>query len=284
VFSTGSYNTPGKLWLLPLNGRSAELLVDCGGDSCHGPAVSPDGSLLAYERARMETSLSGLSVPLHPFVEMLDLTTRKTRVISSQGHTANNPTWSPNGWLSYYDATRRAIVIDDLQGGQTFLPNVTGEQWTWLPDGRGVIFPEIIASGESFGNQDPRLYSHLFLVTESDNRRTDLSDIEQIEDGSPAVSPDGRQLAFARNYFDNRWTPGRQIWIMNLDTFTARPITQTAEYGHSSIRWSPDGLMLVFMRFHETAPTEPPEIWAINADGSNAHRLSTGGYLPQWLP
>jgi hypothetical protein len=38
------------------------------------------------------------------------------------------------------------------------------------------------------------------------------------------------------------------------------------------------------MRFHETSPTDPPEIWRIGADGLNPVRISVGGFLPEWLP
>ncbi len=49
------------------------------------------------------------------------------------------------------------------------------------------------------------------LVTVKTNDRRNLSGEDQVEDYSPAVSPDGTQLAFARDYFDARWTPGRQL-------------------------------------------------------------------------
>ena len=71
---------------------------------------------------------------------------------------------------------------------------------------------------------------------------------------------------------------------MNWKDSSFRQLTQTPDYGVSSIHWSSDGARLVFMRFHETNPSDPPEIWTVNADGSDAHSLVTGGFLPQWLP
>jgi Tol biopolymer transport system component len=224
-------------------------------------------------------------VTLDPFVELLILAGKETRLVSSAGHAAENPIWSAQGWLSFFDGTRQVILVDDLSGGQTAIPNTTGSAWAWLPDGTGVIFPEIMVEGGSESeDRAPRFFSHLIRVDLKTNQRSDLSGSDLLEDSSPAVSPDGRWLAFARNFFDDRWTPGKQLWIMNLEDFTLRQLTRTPEYSHSSIHWSRDGSQLVFMRFHETVPEDPPEIWCLNADGSDPRRLVSGGFLPQWLP
>jgi Tol biopolymer transport system component len=285
VFSTGSVDGPGKIWLARLDGSAPALLVDCGADACHAPVISPDGARVAYERAKIEPLPSGSSLPRSPFIELLDMGAGQSQVISPAGHVASNPLWAPSGWLSYFDADRQAIVVDDLNSGTTLIPNATGEIWVWLPDSTGVIFPEISMQGEDVTSRfSTAVFSHLLLVTLQTNARRNLSSEAQIEDYSPAVSPDGRWLVFARNFFDARWTPGRQMWIMDLTDFSTRQLTQTPDYGYSSIRWSPDGSRLTAMRFHETNPSDPPEIWCLNADGSGAVSLATGGYLPQWLP
>jgi hypothetical protein len=282
VLSTAFSGNPGNLWITRLDGQAAELLLDCGEDSCRDPAISPDGSFVAYVREQ-----AALEVSSRRSVELLTVADGQVRAVSPAGHSAGNPIWSKQGWLSYYDETRLVILAEDLAGGQTAVPNVAGGSWSWLPDGSGLIFPEMLIEDkpEIQSNETaPRLFSQLTLVDVKTNRRTNLSGMDLLEDASPAVSPDGRRLAFSRNFFDGRWTPGRQLWILDLADLSARRISLAPEYSHSSIHWSPDGSQLVFMLFHETIPTDPPEIWCMNADGSDPRRLVVGGFLPQWLP
>jgi Tol biopolymer transport system component len=289
VYSIGTDSGAGKIWLDRLEQGAPELLADCTPDACSAAAISPDGSMVAYERAALETQASGSIQPANPFIELFDVATRQTRIVSPSGHVASNPIWAPTGWLSYFDADRQAVVVDDLAGGTTLIPNANGADWVWLPDGTGLIFPEISpdtapSSAAPTNSESLRIFSQLILVTVKTNDRRNLSGEDQVEDYSPAISPDGAQLAFARNYFDARWTPGRQMWILNLKDASLRQLTQSSDYGVSSIHWSSDGARLIYMRFHETNPSDPPEIWSVNPDGSGAQLLAAGGYLPQWLP
>lgn len=281
VLSTAPSGAPGSLWISRLDGRPADLLLDCGEDSCRDPAISPDGTRVAFVRG--QPASDGASSPR---IELLTIADGQVSVISPAGNAAGNPVWSAQGWLSYYDETRLLTVVDDLAGGRTAVPNPAGSAWTWLPDGSALILPEVSIEGEA---EDPdltthRVFSRLIQVELKTNDRKDLSGANLVEDASPAVSPDGRRLAFSRNFFDGRWTPGRQLWIMDLDDLSLRQISNAPDYSHSSIHWSRDGSQLVFMLFHETAPDDPPEIWCLNADGSDPRRLAVGGFLPQWLP
>jgi hypothetical protein len=280
VLATGAAGHPGQLWTSPLAGGDAGLLLDCGNDACRDPEISPDGKSVAYVRQRLDPPNT-----LPPQIELLTLSDKSTRLISPAGDSAENPTWSDQGWLSYYDGARQVIVADDLAGGQTFLPDSTGLPWTWLPDGSAIVFPEtLVQPGAESSETAPRLYNHLFAVAVKTNDRKDLSGVEIIDETLPVFSPDGRWLVFTRSFFDDRWTPGRQLWIMDWRESSIRQLTDAPDYSHSSIHWSPDGTRLVFMMFHETSPSDPPEIWTLGVDGSDPRRLAVGGFLPQWLP
>ena len=55
-------------------------------------------------------------------------------------------------------------------------------------------------------------------------------------------------------------------------------------FSHSGFAWSPDGRQLAYLRFNQDTLTDPPELWIMNADGSNPQQLVIGGYAPQWIP
>ena len=94
-----------------------------------------------------------------------------------------------------------------------------------------------------------------------------------------------RLLAFTRRYLDeDRWTPGRQVWLMSLTGGGTSPcrsnrLTEAGEHLYTGLTWHPDGSQLAAVRFNVTLKTDPPEIWLVGLDGKairlNYWRLST---------
>lgn len=110
-----------------------------------------------------------------------------------------------------------------------------------------------------------------------------------IEDASPAISPDSAYLAFTRKYLDaDRWVPGRQLWILDLATSKTGQITDEPNYQIASLAWSPDGTRLVYTRTDQTDFSQPPAIWVLTPNGTNAtgtspRLLVLDAYAPQWV-
>jgi len=138
----------------------------------------------------------------------------------------------------------------------------------------------------------------------------------------PAISPDGREIAFVRD---------KDVYVMGTDGSGVRRLT-TSPYVDESPQWSPDGSTIVYANLQKTtgnsgfthssvimtipsaggSPTqisrnpdtdgEPSyspdgsqivfrrgfDIWVMNADGTGAHRIAqnTGGTAdaPRWSP
>jgi Tol biopolymer transport system component len=127
--------------------------------------------------------------------------------------------------------------------------------------------------------------SHLLHFDRLNQQVDDLTLLDNLEDASPAFSPDGKTIIFARKYLNiAKWTPGRQIWIMDADGANARAVTDEPQYNHYSFTWSPAGDQVAYVRFNQTVMTESPEIWLMNADGTNRRLLVSGGYAPMWIP
>jgi len=281
----------------PVQAVDGALLVSCPQAVCRYPALSPNGAWLAYEQAPLgqQAGPRHSRVWLLPLEKSLDAAATPARTAQAfpageQGHRTGSPSWSPAGWLVFYDDDLAAFVIRDPRGGEIArLPGQTGMAGAWSPGGESYVFPEIFANelgdSQALGDLQPLPFSHLLRFDLPGSSPHDLTQMDYLEDTAPAYSPDGRFIAFARKYLDiARWTPGRQLWLMRADGSDARPLTQEPHYNHYAFAWRPDGGMLAYVRFNQTVLTEPPEIWLISPDGNDARRLVSGGYAPQWIP
>jgi len=107
----------------------------------------------------------------------------------------------------------------------------------------------------------------IYLVNADGSDLTRLTN-DPGADGSPAWSPDGRRIAFARASVDGDIESGETfIYGMNADgtgeTRLAEGILPT---------WSPDGNRIAFISGHDTEW----DVYVMNADGSGQTKLTTG--------
>lgn len=288
-----------------VDGSDDQSLLDCPGEACVSPAFSPDGAWLAFERRPLSAQAAGPPLFGSPRVWLLNLNTGESKAVGDANRVTGTPKFTRTGALAYMDFDLAAVVLTDLSTqAATYVPNTSGDMGTWAPDGSVLVFPEITFPPEPTAqpsatpanptatppDEPPHedretFYSHLLRVIVSTNQSTDLSNETFVEDASPSFSPSGSLIAFARRYLDNdRFTPGRQLWIMNADGSEARPITSEPNVNHSALTWSPDGSAIVFMKYNMSDFASPASIWIVNADGSNPRQLAPAGYLPEWIP
>jgi WD40 repeat protein len=272
----------------------SKVLLRCTQALCRYLEVSPDERFLAYE----QTMLGNPGQTNTPQVMLLPLEQNEGSGKEKRGqpypaadptHRTQQPLWSPTGLLSYYDHDRAAFVVDDVEKGEAIhFPSQTGIPGAWHPSGQYYIFPEIysneIASPELSAELGAISSSHL-LQYSLDGTFKDLTGVDEVEDASPAFSPDGGYLAFGRKYLDTiSWTPGRQLWIMDTNNQESLAITDEPEENHYDFAWSPDGSLLAFARFNKNQLTAPPEVWLINTEGTYRNQIVSGGYAPSWIP
>ena len=100
---------------------------------------------------------------------------------------------------------------------------------------------------------------------------------------SPAWSPDGSKLAFAAKMGGQNLN----IYTINANGTGLRRLTRSSGYDNLSPVWNPkpppgsDG-QIAFV----SSRTGQPQIYTMNADGSNQQRIPLGGYAtsPSWSP
>ncbi len=287
------------IWLHEMRAGPPRMLYACGsGLRCRAPRLSADGSFLAFEQfALMAGSVAGM-LPGPTRVWVLDVRQggKEPYPIGLEGRVTSAPSWSSQGLLVYYDSTLRAFVlVDPAQGPEPppyrYFPSEVGGSAVWSPDGAYLVYPDMVFPVSDFVGESetsPALfYSHLFHAAVATGAVEDLwrGGTDMVEDASPAISPDGSWIAFARKYLEaDRWTLGRQLWLMHSDGSGAHALSDDPDFHHSALAWSPDSEWLAYMRFNEATPTEAAEIWLIRRNGEGKTRLAVGGYLPQWIP
>jgi Tol biopolymer transport system component len=229
--------------------------------------MDPDGSLVAYE----------------------NLTTGEIHILDEDGEdvaigAGRFPAWSPGGLLLGYDPGGETyFVYDPGSGDRALFPNITGEPAAWSPDGSYFVAPAIVPLGaQSFASH---LAVYPIAVGETGGVRVDVTRDPLADDYTPAVSPNGSLIAFARRSLaPESWTPGRQLWVMAPDGSGALALTSAGLFHHTALAWRPDGTEIAYVRSNQADLNEPPEIWVIPEDGEAAVRLVIGGFAPLWIP
>jgi TolB protein len=93
----------------------------------------------------------------------------------------------------------------------------------------------------------------------------------------PTWSPSGDRILFSRYRVDN------DVAIFSIQPTGIGPSELTDGSINEEPAWSPDGLKIVFVRDRDL-----PRLWTMNADGSEAKRLTprsgTGDSTPEWSP
>ena len=270
------------LWLTQSDGSNARLLVRCDDSQCAGASWSPDGNRLAYERRSLNVDFGAIGMGLGPSrVWLLDVNSGETAPLFSDNQELGYaPRWSPDGrQLAYFDPEAGVRIVELDTGASQLFPNQLGEIGTWSPDSQSVILVDLLFAGEDF-------FSYLIRADLTDGTTQVLTDEQtQISEGSPVWSPTGGWVAFGRKALaDDTPTAGQQLWLMRPDGSDARALVTDANAHLGSVAWSPDGNMIVYLRFPLMQGGAQPEIWYVSLLDGPPSKLADGATLPEWIP
>lgn len=199
------------------------------------PAVSPDGKWLVFASSR-ERALDQTSLWLAP----LGAAMPPRRLTDGPGIDAH-PVWTPDGAAIVFASTRDGGEFDlwrlALRAGQpgalTRLTRAPGHEVTpsIAPDGAIVyaaVTPDI---------------AHREIETHLEERAPDGA-VRRLTagpaDSSPAVSPDGARVVFARPQIHNG-APDSELWLLIRATGAIAPLVDLPLTDESGPVWSRDG-------------------------------------------
>ena len=101
----------------------------------------------------------------------------------------------------------------------------------------------------------------------------------RFDDDWPAVSPDGRKIAFVRN------TSAHGLWIMNADGSGQKKLAMVPGTDEVAPSWSPDGKRIVFVSMTQCEPyfCSELDLWVVRPDGSGLRKVGENVRQP-WRP
>ena len=220
------------------------------------PAVSPDGTTVAFQR-----SVPGES----PHIYLVGIDGTGLRRLTEGPAAEIAPAWSPDGTRIAFSravGARFDLVVSDADGSSltqlTHTPKVDEDGASWSPNGVQLGFTRFARDNEDL------------WVIDVDGTNAHALVRGRHEDSSPAWAADGSRIALVRD--------GR-IALFTFERFEVEFLTQPGPMKDAGPGWSPDGTRIVFTR-------DPGTIFVIDADGGNATPVPLEGQATGavWVP
>jgi dipeptidyl aminopeptidase/acylaminoacyl peptidase len=241
-------------------------------DSPSSVAWSPDGRQIAYamfvpdEGARLGTP------PARPegaqWADPLQVITAVTYRADGQG---------------YVRAGYDQLFLVSSEGGAprqlTYGAFNNGGPLSWMPDGRSILF-----SGNRSANWERDGFNtEIYTLDVASSRIRALTD-RNGPDAEPAVSPDGRLIAFTGNDEHDLGYENSILYVMNADGSNRRALTGSLDRGVNGPAWAGDGRS-IFVQYDDHGETRVARVGidgtirtvAEGLSGADFDRPYTGG-------
>jgi len=182
---------------------------------------------------------------------------------------------------TYAGAVGEIMILGTAEGSRPVRVNAgnVSRQPSPSPDGNRIAF--YVSQRECTGEQTDDIFA-----VDRDGLNMKRLTSELGYDGEPAWSPNGGRIAY--RHVDGT-TGQSSLWVMDADGSHKRQLTNLFNEEHDLTHpaWSPDGSQIAFASTASGATGYVSAIWVMNADGSNARRLTTlqgQMHTPAWSP
>jgi Tol biopolymer transport system component len=234
-----------------------------------GPAVSPDGTQLAFLRFR---SMRTGDIYVMPISEGNALPGRSPKQITRDGADVYTPAWTPDG---------RDLIFSSDRGGRRELWRVhaTGGNPIRLAGvGEDALDVAVSQTGGTLVYNRGHYSGSLWKIPIHDGKGGEPVRVTATtaRDKFSHFSPDGKRIAFesGRSGVD-------EIWVCDADGTNAAQLTTFGKGISGSPRWSPDGRMIAF----DSNVAGSFDIYVIPSGGGRPVQLTTNSStdaVPGW--
>ena len=213
-------------------------------------------------------------------IVVVDVETKLLRNLTNHPEWGNwSPAWSPDGkWIAFYsdrDQQPGLYLIRPDGTDMHLLLEGDAEYPSWSPDGDALVFMSLgFPPGSSSSAFDVWLVNadgtNLRRLTESDG-----------EDGWPAYSADGKQIAYTH---DRGSTIGYEIVV--VDRTGGNPVVVTPDndgLSHDYPAWSRDGRYLAWSGYAQSGP-DRGGVFVMNLANNTQQAIASDGVGPAWQP
>jgi dipeptidyl aminopeptidase/acylaminoacyl peptidase len=233
-----------------------------------GFTVSPDGrKLLLYADVANGCDLKGCA-------KQEPASGGSGRVYENSGFIRHWDTWATPGTFSRlysYDLASRASIplTTGLVGHAPGKPFGGNEELAWAPDSQSVFF--VLRKADA--NEPRSTNLDVYQVKLDGSAPVNLTAANLATDTMPAVSPDGRTLAYVAMKRPGYESDRQVLQLRDLATGQTRPLTEAWDRSVASIAWAPDGKSLLVT----AGDTLEEPIFRIDARTGQVTRLTTDG-------
>ncbi len=204
--------------------------------------------------------------------------------ISVSGYNNNGYgfSWSPDGGrilYAHYDKLYRVDINgSNLQIIATAPANRNFRECSWSPKGDKIVCSTVGVN--PFDNE-------IMLMNADGSNQSVLINNPAGTVSAPVFSIDGTKILFTQDISGYEDQSGRQlnshIFSMKITNSDTTDLSKSKIDGTNDLfpRFSPDGSKIIFTNVVNTAGSKP-EIWVMDADGSNRKKLVDNGNMADW--
>jgi len=271
------FDHPADIYVVDINTKKVTNLTNTPDISENGPIVwSPDGTYLVYEVVDTQIAESGSAEDIH-HLWLMKADGSERRLLNTRP--CQNAVWSPDGqfilamgWFSGPEREGYDPLLMTKDGDEIKLMEFDGYPLSWSPNGRYILFYDIVNENASGGAAATLL-------------RYDLSTGEILQ----LTSPGQEDVAIA-SFFQNgtkiwywNWKDDN-LWIMNvegsdkqmIDLYGWLPENLALALLPCPALPSPTGQKIAFIAWYcDSTPSLPPyNIYLINPDGTGLEQIT----------